>query len=91
METRLSQTLARNIRNCGSVVVEDRWLIVSTELPFLGASIDGSVECEKCGDGILEIKSPYGSKRLAWRNKTPESYAESSKFCCNYIPFETGT
>ena len=70
-----------HIRQCGSVVVEDRGLIISREQPFIGASIDGAVQCPKCGDGIVEVKCPYGTKRNTYRNLTPESCAESSEFC----------
>ena len=53
-----------HIENCDAgVVVEDRGLIVSLDNPFLGASIDGHVQCGKCGEGIVEIKCPYGSKQ----------------------------
>jgi len=40
----------------GNVSVKDRGLIVTYNLPFLSASIDGLVKCEKSGEGIVEIK-----------------------------------
>ena len=52
-----------HIKKCGSVVVEDRGLIVNVRMPYIGASIDGSVKCDHCGEGIVEIKCPYGSKK----------------------------
>ncbi|XP_014666936.1 PREDICTED: uncharacterized protein LOC106808645 [Priapulus caudatus] len=70
-----------HIKQCGSVVVEDRGLIVSRELPFIGASIDGHVECPKCGEGIVEIKCPYGTKQHAFRNLKPQTCAEATEFC----------
>ena len=40
-------------------VCKDSGLVVSTTHPFIGASPDGSVHCECCGSGVLEIKCPY--------------------------------
>ena len=37
-------------------------LIVTPAYPFLGASPDGTVSCECCGTGVLEIKCPYSCK-----------------------------
>jgi hypothetical protein len=34
-------------------------LVVSTEHPYLGASLDGFVQCPKCGEGALEIKCTF--------------------------------
>ncbi len=39
-----------------NVKVEDSGLFLSVEYPFIGASPDGLVTCDCCGDGILEIK-----------------------------------
>ena len=64
------------------MLVEDRGLIVSLDNPFLGASIDGHVQCGKCGEGIVEIKCPYGSKQKEWRNMTPSQCAASSNCSC---------
>ena len=84
METKARQDYARwHIENCDAgVVVEDRGLIVSLDNPFLGASIDGHVQGGKCGEGIVEIKCPYGSKQKEWRNMTPSECAASSNFSC---------
>lgn len=41
-----------------SFQLTDSGLIVSKELPFLGASPDGLVSCSCHGPGLLEIKSP---------------------------------
>ena len=84
METKARQDYARwHIENCDAgVVVEDRGLIVSLDNPFLGASIDGHVQCGKCGEGIVEIKCPYGSKQEEWRNMMPSECAASSNFSC---------
>ena len=84
METKARQDYARwHIENHDAgVVVEDRGLIVSLDNPFLGASIDGHVQCGKCGEGIVEIKCPYGSKQKEWKNMTPSECAASSNFSC---------
>jgi len=34
-------------------------LFINTEFPIQGASPDGIVECNCCGEGVLEIKCPY--------------------------------
>ena len=34
-------------------------LHVNPNYPHLGASLDGLVECERCGKGLLKIKCPY--------------------------------
>ena len=84
METKARQDYARwHIENCDAgVVVEDRGLIVSLDNPFLGASIDAHVQCGKCGEGIVEIKYPCGSKQ-EWRNMTPSECAASSNVSCS--------
>ena len=33
--------------------------VISNQVPFIGASPDGVVECECCGEGCIEIKCPY--------------------------------
>ena len=40
-------------------ICKDTGLVVSTIHPFIGASPDGSIHCEYCGPGVLEIKCPY--------------------------------
>ena len=66
-----------------SIIVEDRGLIVNGNTPYLGASIDGSVMCEKCGEGIVETKCPYGTDREKWRNMSPIDCTLSPSFCCS--------
>ena len=39
--------------------VSDSGLFISSDLPHLGASPDGLVCCDCCGEGCLEIKYPY--------------------------------
>ena len=41
------------------VSVKCAGLVVSPKWPYLGASLDGLVECPKCGVCALEIKCPY--------------------------------
>ncbi|KAK2147826.1 hypothetical protein LSH36_532g03041 [Paralvinella palmiformis] len=69
------------MNQCGSVSIEDRGLVVSQHLLFVGASIDGSTECPKCGKGIVELKFPYSTKQQQWINMTPEACTESTNFC----------
>ena len=37
----------------------DSGLVLNPEWPFLGASPDGTVHCDCCGSGVVEIKCPY--------------------------------
>lgn len=39
--------------------VKTTGLIVNSNVPFLGASPDGILQCKCCGTGVLEIKCPY--------------------------------
>ena len=40
-------------------VCKQSGLVVSVIHPFIGANPDGQVECDCCGQGVLEIKCPY--------------------------------
>ncbi|KAK3092994.1 hypothetical protein FSP39_009776 [Pinctada imbricata] len=70
----------------GAVSVEDCGIMVNPKFPFLGASVDGKVHCDKCGIGIVEVKCPYGSKQAAdvkpWREILPEKCATDQHFYC---------
>ena len=39
--------------------VKSNGLVINPEFPFLGASPDGMVSCDCCGEGCLEVKCPY--------------------------------
>ena len=39
-------------------------LFVNPSYPYLGASPDGLVSCTCCGEGVIEIKCPYGIREL---------------------------
>ena len=66
------------------VQVYAKGLKVNTEYPYLGSSIDGYVKCSKCGEGIVEVKCPYGKKNDRWRNLTPEECCKNKDFCCTW-------
>ena len=34
-------------------------LLIHTSYPHLGASPDGVISCNCCGNGVLEVKCPY--------------------------------
>jgi hypothetical protein len=55
-------------------------LVISPQWPYLGASLDGLVECRKCGVGALEIKCPYKYRYV---------YNELSciEFFCGFLSF----
>ncbi|XP_022312596.2 uncharacterized protein LOC111117719 [Crassostrea virginica] len=69
---------------CGKENVKycTRGLHVNPKYPFLGASADGLIHCERCGTGLVEVKCPYGRKESQWRNMTPNECAQDISFCC---------
>ncbi|XP_063397961.1 uncharacterized protein LOC134708342 [Mytilus trossulus] len=83
----VSQYIQKHTKECGNTTVESRGLLVNPKYPFLGASIDSLVTCNKCGVGLVEVKCPYGSdsKKEPWRNKTPIECAKDTNFCCNEV------
>lgn len=56
---------------------QESGLFVSTDHPNLGASPDGLISCECCGDGVLEIKCPF-----TWRFKHPSDACSDDNFYC---------
>ena len=46
-------------RNC---TCTESGFYISHEEPFLGATPDALIHCDCCGDGCLEIKSPFTGK-----------------------------
>ena len=58
------------------VKIEDCGLHINPEIPFMGASPDGLVECACCEKGLLEIKCPFCTKNESLLNK-----AEQKGFC----------
>ena len=36
-------------------------LIINTNYPHLGASLDGMTQCKCCGSGLVEIKCPFAA------------------------------
>ena len=66
---------------CNKLVdVESKGLQVNSKHPFLGASVDGIVECPLCGVGVIEIKCPF-----KWRNSTPIDCCKDSSFYCENV------
>ena len=60
-ENTARRAYAKNhLSKCNHVEVKDTGVMISTQFPFLGASVDGLVVCSICGTGALEIKCPYG-------------------------------
>ncbi|XP_038045000.1 uncharacterized protein LOC119725695 isoform X1 [Patiria miniata] len=39
--------------------VKDSGLVINTSCPHIGASPDGRISCDCCGEGVLEIKCPF--------------------------------
>ena len=48
-------------------------LVIHTSYPHMGASPDGSVNCDRCGRGVLEIKCPFSCKDRSFLGVTAES------------------
>ena len=57
-------------------VLSDSGLILHPDMPFFGATPDGIVSCDCCGDGIVEIKCPFCK-----RNAKLVDAADDGKFC----------
>ncbi len=57
--------------------ISDSGLCVDVNYPHLGASPDGLVSCECCGEGLVEIKCPFAA-----RLKTPFDACSETKFPC---------
>jgi len=49
-------------------------LFVDVNDPIVGATHDGMVTCDCCGNGVLEVKYPY-----CYKNDLPET--DESRFC----------
>ena len=47
-------------------------LILSEEHVFLGASPDFLVQCDCCGLGLVEIKSPFTLRTISMKEKRPD-------------------
>ena len=45
-------------------------LLIHTSYPHLGASPDGVISCNCCGNGVLEVKCPYNARQLSLEEAT---------------------
>lgn len=61
--------------------VEDNGLFINPKWPYIGASPDGTVYCQCCGKGALEIKCPYCHRGEAINSAA----ASDKKFCLKEI------
>ncbi|KAJ8031893.1 hypothetical protein HOLleu_25248 [Holothuria leucospilota] len=66
--------MMKNHDNCS---VFDSGLVLNDKYPYIGASPDGRVTYDCCGEGVLEIKCPFCAK-----DKTTEEYALQEKSSC---------
>ena len=60
-----------------NLCLTESWLVISSQWPFVGASLDGVVNCKCCGRGVLEIKCPYCHRE----NDLRAAAAQDSQFC----------
>eukprot|EP00117_Sycon_ciliatum_P019190 scpid45373/ scgid17476/ PHD finger protein ING1; Protein INHIBITOR OF GROWTH 1 len=50
--------------------------VIHPDYPYLGATPDSLVQCSCCGNGVVEVKCPYGC-----RDSSLHDAADSGKFC----------
>ena len=79
--TSFMQKKMRNIHTNFSL--KECGLYISTQHPFIGASPDGVVNCDCCGEGCIEIKCPYNE-----RGNTIAEAVTNSNFCLQNINSE---
>lgn len=65
------------------VSVVETGININPAYPYLGTSVDGVVDCAKCGKGILEIKCPYGTKEHSWRDMEVDDCCAKKAFFCS--------
>jgi len=44
---------------------ETSGLVINPELPHMGATPDGMIHCDCCGDGVVEVKCPFCARECA--------------------------
>lgn len=59
------QAYIRHARSHLNLSVSSSGLVVNPLYPYIGASPDGVVTCQCCGQGLLEIKCPYKFKDVS--------------------------
>ena len=64
-----------------NLTVSDSGLIIHSQYPYLGATPDGFIKCDCCGQGVLEIKCPYSCKNQAFLQVSTKL-----SFCLNTTP-----
>ena len=57
-------------------VIRESGLTLHPDMPFFGATPDGIVSCDCCGEGILEVKCPFCKRSLHLTEA-----ADDRKFC----------
>ncbi|XP_065189567.1 sushi, von Willebrand factor type A, EGF and pentraxin domain-containing protein 1-like [Sycon ciliatum] len=50
--------------------------VIHPDYPYRGATPDSLVQCSCCGNGVVEVKCPYG-----WRDSSLHDAADSGQFC----------
>ena len=65
-------------------------LHLNPRFPHLGATPDGLISCECCGEGIIEIKCPYKHRDKRPHNISDPLFISSTKTTVNYT-FEMAT
>lgn len=69
--------------------VSDVGFCISTETPEFGASADGIIFCDCCGEGCLEIKCPFRLRKIDGKKMTLADYLRFKDSCL--IKNEEGT
>ena len=54
------------VTNHGGFEISRCGFFVSAEHPFLGASLDALIQCDCCGQGVVEIKCPQCANQMSF-------------------------
>ncbi|KAL3854701.1 hypothetical protein ACJMK2_013959 [Sinanodonta woodiana] len=63
----------------------DSGLIINERYPQFGASPDGMISCDCCGDGCLEIKCPYSTKDKPILDMQMQMFLSDRQYCDFYV------
>lgn len=61
--------------------VSEAGFCISTKMSQFGASADGVITCDCCGEGCLEIKCPFRLKKIEGKKFTVQDFVEMKDSC----------
>ena len=65
--------IAQHTRKHVNVSVSEIGLTIHSDLPHFGASPDGIVSCDCCGQGVVEIKCPFSCRERNFQKASEDS------------------